>query len=153
MRINVVEKRWLGFEHQLLHVVFPSVEIPTPAFVRLLFLEDIDQEEKLRGSNDPDSEIDNDSPCKAFDQHKLNDLGLLEEMRIPVYNSAEWRLFNDCSKRSLKCVLLHTGNLFDVVPIEHLVRSREVCGDIKRVIELSHNPKQNWTICVRFLLG
>ena len=33
--------------------------------------------------------------------------GLLSEMSLPEYNLDEWRLFIDCSKRSLKCVFLH----------------------------------------------
>lgn len=33
----------------------------------------MEHEEKLNGNNDPDSEIDDESPCKAFD-HKSKDL-------------------------------------------------------------------------------
>ena len=38
--------------------------------------------------------------------------GLLLQLGISVYNPTEWRLFIDSSKRSLKCVLLHNGNIF-----------------------------------------
>lgn len=84
--------------------------------------------------------------------------GLLLELGIPMYNSTEWRLFIDSSKRSLKCVLLHNGNLYGAVPIGHSVCLREKHGDIKRVIELLQYHKHNWTICVDlkmvcFLLG
>ena len=47
--------------------------------------------------------------------------GLLAEMGLSKYNSDEWRLFIDSSKRSLKYVLLHKGNKFACVPIGHSV--------------------------------
>jgi len=37
--------------------------------------------------------------------------GLLKELGLSSYNPNEWRMFIDSSKRSLKCVLLHNGNL------------------------------------------
>ncbi len=36
--------------------------------------------------------------------------GLMTAMGLQRYDSNEWRLFIDSSKRSLKCVLLHNGN-------------------------------------------
>ena len=47
----------------------------------------------------------------------INIPGLLPEMGLSKYNSDEWRLFIDSSKRSLKCVLLHKDNKFACVPI------------------------------------
>ncbi|XP_076804684.1 uncharacterized protein LOC143448723 [Clavelina lepadiformis] len=84
--------------------------------------------------------------------------GLLEELGIPIYNSIEWRMFIDCSKRILKCVLLYNSNLYGAVPIAHSVSLREEYGNIKRVIELLQYHKHNWIICVDlkmlcFLLG
>ena len=84
--------------------------------------------------------------------------GLMEELGIAVYNATEWRLFIDSSKRSLKCVLLHNGNLLGSVPIGHSVSLCEKYGDIKRVIELLKYHTHNWVICVDlkmvcFLLG
>lgn len=83
---------------------------------------------------------------------------LLKELGVSIYNPNEWRLFIDSSKRSLKCVLLHNGNLFSAVPIGHSVCLREEYGDVKRVIELLQYDKHNWIICVdlkmvSFLLG
>lgn len=84
--------------------------------------------------------------------------GLMEELGIPSYNATEWRLFIDSSKRSLKCVLLHNGNLFGAVPIGHSVCLREEYEDIKRAIDLLQYHMHKWIICVDlkmvcFLLG
>ena len=84
--------------------------------------------------------------------------GLLKELGLSIYNPNEWRMFIDSSKRSLKCVLLHNGNLFGAVPIGHSVCLREEHGDVKRVVELLQYDKNNWIICVDlkmvcFLLG
>ena len=49
---------------------------------------------------------------------------LLSELRIPSYNPDEWKLFIDSSKRSLKCVLLHNGNLSWSIPIGHSLTAR-----------------------------
>ena len=47
--------------------------------------------------------------------------GLFSEMGFPEYNTGEWRLLIESSKRSLKCVLFHNGNKFACVSIEHSV--------------------------------
>ena len=49
----------------------------------------------------------------------------LQKMGFPDYNSDEWRLSIDSSKRSLKCVLLHKDNNFACVPIGHSVVAKE----------------------------
>ena len=51
--------------------------------------------------------------------------GLLAKLGLPDYNSDDWRLLIDSSKRSLKCVLLHKGNNFACVPIGHSVVVKE----------------------------
>lgn len=84
--------------------------------------------------------------------------GLMEELGISNYNATDWRLFIDSSKRSLKCVLLHNGNLFGSVPIGHSVCLREKYDDIKKVIDLLQYQMHQWIICVDlkmvcFLLG
>lgn len=84
--------------------------------------------------------------------------GLMKELGIPDYNATEWRLFIDSSKRSLKCVLLHNGNLYGSVPIGHSVSLREEYEDIKKVIDLLQYNMHQWIICVDlkmvcFLLG
>ena len=84
--------------------------------------------------------------------------GLLTEMGLPHYDPAEWRLFIDSSKRSLKCVLLHIGNDYAAVPIGHSTTMKEEYGAIKTVLELMNYTEHNWFICVdlkmvNFLLG
>ena len=69
--------------------------------------------------------------------------GLLKELGLSTYNPNEWQMFIDSSKRSLKCVLLHNGNLFGAIPIGHSVFLREEHGDVKRVIELMQYDKNN----------
>ena len=45
--------------------------------------------------------------------------GLHQELGMLVYHSNVWRLFLDSSKCSLKCFLLHNGNFYAAVLIEH----------------------------------
>lgn len=88
-----------------------------------------------------------------------NDIaGLLSHLGITLYTPSDWRLFLDSSKRSLKCVLLHNGNVYGAVPIGHSVHLREEHNDIKMVIDLLQYHQHNWVICVdlkmvNFLLG
>lgn len=84
--------------------------------------------------------------------------GLLLQLGVPVYITTDWRLFIDSSKRSLKCVLLHNGNVYAAVPIGHSVHLRESHDDIKMIINLIKYEEHNWIICVdlkmvNFLLG
>ncbi len=74
--------------------------------------------------------------------------GLLLQLGITSYNPVEWRLFLDSSKRSLKCVLLHNGNVYGAVPIGHSVHLREEYNSIKTVIDLLKYHEHNWVICV-----
>ena len=88
-----------------------------------------------------------------------HDIGsLLSQLGVTPYSPTEWRLFIDSSKRSLKCVLLHNGNIFGTVPIGHSVHLREEYNDIKLVLDLLKYQEHNWIICVdlkmvNFLLG
>ena len=87
-----------------------------------------------------------------------NIAGLLSQLGITLYTPADWRLFLDSSKRSLKCVLLHNGNVHGAVPVGHSVHLREEHNDIKMVIDLLRYHEHNWIICVdlnmvNFLLG
>ena len=84
--------------------------------------------------------------------------GLLRELGISSYDPRDWRLFLDSSKRSLKCVLLHNGNIYSAVPIGYSVSLQEKYNDIKTVINLINYHEHNWIICVDlkvvgFLLG
>lgn len=84
--------------------------------------------------------------------------GLLLAMGLPAYDSSEWRLFIDSSKRSLKCVLLHNGNIYGSIPIGHSVKMKEEYANIKIVLERLQYHVHGWIICVdlkmvNFLLG
>ncbi|KAI6651114.1 hypothetical protein LOD99_5465 [Oopsacas minuta] len=62
--------------------------------------------------------------------------GLLLAMGVPNYNPSDWRLFIDSSKRSLKCVLLHNGNIFDSIPIGYSVKLKEEYNNVKGILEI-----------------
>ena len=84
--------------------------------------------------------------------------GLLLVMGLSLYRSNDWRLFIDSSKRNLKCVLLHNGNLYGSIPIEHSVTLKENYENIKVVLERLKYCVHQWFICVdlkmvNFLLG
>ena len=65
-----------------------------------------------------------------------NDIpGLLGQLGISSYDPGEWRLFLDSSKRSLKCVLLHNGNVYGAVSVGHSTVLKEQHDDIKIVID------------------
>ena len=83
---------------------------------------------------------------------------LLLEMGLPHYKPEDWRLFIDSSKRSLKCVLLHNGNVFGSIPIGHSVILKEEYGNIKLVLGKLKYHEHGWLICVdlkmvNYLLG
>ena len=69
--------------------------------------------------------------------------GLFTELGLGTYSPAEWRLFLDSSKRSLKCVLLHNGNNFGAVPLGHSVHLRETHDDIRMVMDLLKYHEHN----------
>ena len=82
--------------------------------------------------------------------HCNNIQGLLSEMGLPEYNRDKWRLFIDSSKRSLKCVLLHNGNKFACIPIEHSVIVKKHYLNVKMVLQKLSYGEHNWAICVVF---
>jgi len=87
-----------------------------------------------------------------------NIIGLLLKMKTPNYRPGDWRLFIDSSKRSLKCVLLHSGNRFAFIPIAHSTNLKEEYDNIKMVLQRICYDEHQWSICVdfkilNFLLG
>ena len=73
-----------------------------------------------------------------FDQENdivyCNDVaGLLRRLGIQQYDCQNWRFFMDSSKRSLKCVLLHNGNLYGSIPLGHSTTLEEKHDEIKFV--------------------
>ena len=83
---------------------------------------------------------------------------LLLNLGVREYAPENWRLFIDSSKRSLKCVLLHNGNLYGSIPIAHSTTLKEKYEEIKFVLEKICYEDHKWVICVdlkmvNFLLG
>lgn len=84
--------------------------------------------------------------------------GLLKKLGIEEYKPNEWRLFIDSSKRSLKSVLLHNGNLYGSVPLAHSTTLTEKYEEIKLVLKKIRYHDHKWVICVdlkmvNFLMG
>ena len=78
-----------------------------------------------------------------------NDIdSLLNAIGLPNYFPAEWRLFIDSSKRSLKCVLLHNGNRFGSIPIAHSVKAKETYENVKHVLQLICYNQHQWPVSV-----
>lgn len=74
------------------------------------------------------------------------------------YNAADWRLFIDSSKRSLKAVLLHNGNDLASLPVAHSVKLRETYDDMKCLLSTIKYDQHNWLLCgdlkvIALLLG
>ena len=57
--------------------------------------------------------------------------GLLNQLGFKEYAPDDWRLFIDSSKRSLKCVLLHNGNLYGSIPLAHSTTLKEKYNEKK----------------------
>ena len=75
-----------------------------------------------------------------------------------AYSASDWRFFIDSSKRSLKAVLLHNGNVYPSIPIAHSVQMKEDRESVKILLELIQYNNHNWDVCgdfkmVAFLLG
>ena len=93
-------------------------------------------------------------------------LDLVTAMGTTCYNPTEWSLFIDSSKRRLKCVLLHIGNIFGAVQFFFLCaythRSFRTLEEryeyIKTVLDLVKYEEHKWIVSVdfkmvNFLLG
>ena len=63
------------------------------------------------------------------------------------YNHAEWRLFIDSSKRSLKAVLLHNGNLKTSISFSHSVHLAESYENMNPVLHAADYGRYSWKIC------
>ncbi|KAG8229531.1 hypothetical protein J437_LFUL004937 [Ladona fulva] len=69
--------------------------------------------------------------------------GLMGQFNIP-YAPGDWRLFIDSSKRSLKAVLLHNGNMHASVPVGHSVHLKETYDNMKVLLTTIHYEDHNW---------
>ena len=88
--------------------------------------------------------------CKDID-------GLMSELGCE-HNPADWRLFIDSSKKSLKVVLLHNGNIKPSIPVSYSILRKETYNTMKILLDLLEYPKYTWKICsdlkvISLLLG
>ena len=97
---------------------------------------------------------DSDHPSLCY---CTNIQGLFQEIGI-AYSASDWRLFIDSSKRSLKVVLLHNGNVYPSNPVARSVQMKEDRESVKILLELIQYNDHNWDVCggfkmIAFLLG
>lgn len=71
---------------------------------------------------------------------------LMEAMNMK-YNAADWRLFIDSSKFSLKAVLLHKTNERPAVPVAYSTYSKESYDVMKTVLDQIQYSQHQWKIC------
>ena len=60
---------------------------------------------------------------------------LLRQLGVQQYKPQDWCLFIDSSKRSLKCVLLYSGNSYGSVSLGHSTTLKEKYDEIKFFLE------------------
>ncbi|XP_063614988.1 voltage-gated potassium channel subunit beta-2-like [Penaeus indicus] len=72
---------------------------------------------------------------------RLQEKALLDKMTKASY-------FRNRDRSSLKCILLHNGNLYAAFPVGYSVCLREEYDDVKTAIGLLKHHEDNWTICV-----
>jgi len=75
--------------------------------------------------------------------------GLMNKLRI-IFIPSEWRLFIDSSKRSLKAVLLHNGNVKPSVPIAHGFDVKETYDNLKIIMDKVQYQQYPMNICADF---
>ena len=63
------------------------------------------------------------------------------------HNPADWRLFIDSSKTSLKAVLLHNGNIQPSIPVGYSILRKETYNTMKILLDLLEYPKYTCKIC------
>ena len=83
---------------------------------------------------------------------------LLRQLGAQQYDPQDWHFFIDSSKRSLKCVLLYSFNLYGSVPLGHSTTLKEKYDEIKFGLEKISYKQHQWILCVDlkmvgFLLG
>ena len=78
------------------------------------------------------------------------DMQGLFQMISTAYSASDWRLLIDSSKRRLKAVHLHNGNVYSSIPIAHSVQMKEDSESAKIILELIQCNDHNWDICGDF---
>ena len=66
--------------------------------------------------------------------------GLMSELG-GEHNLADWRLFIDSSKTSLKAALLHNGNIKPSIPLGYSIARKETYDTMKILLDLLEYPK------------
>ncbi len=76
-----------------------------------------------------------------------NDIkGLMSLYKTDMYEPANWRIFIDSSKESLKAVLLHNGNEYAAVPIGHSTILKESYESLKCLLDSVNYNLHQWRI-------
>ena len=75
-----------------------------------------------------------------------------------IYNSAEWRLILDSSKRSFKAVQLHNTNIYASISITHSRVLNESYDNVKTILNAIGYERHGWKVCgdlkiISMLLG
>ena len=76
-----------------------------------------------------------------------NDIFELIHMLVGNYYSNDWRLFIDSSKKSIKAVLLHIGNILPSVAIAYSTTMKEIFQNLQLMLEKIRYSEHNWLIC------
>ncbi|CAN2390025.1 hypothetical protein PRIEUP_LOCUS61 [Pristimantis euphronides] len=63
------------------------------------------------------------------------------------YDSAQWHLFIDSSKRSLKAVLLHNSGFYASIPVGHSVHLKETYENLELVLRNLIYEDHGWQVC------
>lgn len=72
--------------------------------------------------------------------------GLMREFRLE-YNAAEWRIFIDSSKSSLKAVLLHVRNTLPSVPVAYGIKMKETYDTMQLILNSIQYNRHRWRLC------
>lgn len=70
----------------------------------------------------------------------------MEEVGIP-YNKNQWRLFIDCSKTTLKAILLHNGSKYQSISIAYSIILKETYENLQLILDLIKYKENEWKIC------
>lgn len=76
--------------------------------------------------------------------HDVN--GLMRQMGME-HNAADWRIFIDSSKSSLKAVLLHVENSLPSVPIAYGIKMKETYETMKLILDSVLYGQHQWRLC------
>ena len=76
-----------------------------------------------------------------------NDISELISLLFGNYDPNDWRLFIDSSKKSIKGVLLHIGNILPSVPIAYSTTMKETYHNLRLILEKIRYSEHKWLIC------